>query len=62
MSVRPETIERLADLPNVAISQGALLSGYTRFGIGGPADVYVEARDEQSFIRALDLAKSSGSA
>lgn len=62
MSVRPETIERLADLPNVAISQGALLSRYTRFGIGGPADVYLEAKDEQSFIRALDVAKSSGAA
>ena len=62
MSVRPETIERLADLPNVAISQEALLSRYTRFGIGGPADVYVEARDEDSFIRALDLAKASGAA
>src|SRR5579872_2943738 len=62
MPVRPETIERLADLPNVAISPGALLSRYTRFGIGGPADVYVEARDEHSFIRALDVAKSSGAA
>ena len=62
MSVRPETIERLADLPNVAISPGALLSRYTRFGIGGPADVYAEARDEHSFIRALDVAKSSGAA
>ena len=62
MSVRPETIERLADLPNVAISQGALLSRYTRFGIGGPAEVYAEARDEQSFIQALAVAKASGSA
>ena len=62
MPVRPETIERLADLPNVAISPGALLSRYTRFGIGGPADVYVEAGDEHSFIRALDVARSSGAA
>ncbi len=60
MSVRPETIQRLADLPNVAVSQAAPLSRYTRFGIGGPAEVYVEARDEHSFIQALDLAKSSG--
>ena len=62
MSVRPETIERLAGLPNVAISPGALLSRYTRFGIGGPADVYVEAHNEDSFIQALDVAKSSGAA
>ena len=62
MSVRPETIERLANLPNVAISPGALLSRHARFGIGGPADVYVEARDEDSFIEALHIAKSSGAA
>ena len=60
MSVRPETIERLANLSNVAISQGALLSRFTRFGIGGPAEVYVEARDEDGFIGALDVAKTSG--
>jgi UDP-N-acetylmuramate dehydrogenase len=62
MPVRPETIERLANLPNVAISPGALLSRHTRFGIGGPADVYVEASDERGFIQALDLAKASGAA
>ena len=60
MSVRPETIQRLADLPNVAISQRALLSRYTRFGIGGPADVYVEAADESAFICALQLANAGG--
>ncbi len=60
MPVRPETIERLANLPNVAVSPGVLLSRHTRFGIGGPADAYVEAADESGFIRALDLAKASG--
>jgi UDP-N-acetylmuramate dehydrogenase len=61
MAVRPATIERLANLPNVAISEGALLSRHTRFGIGGPADVYVEARDERAFIDALNLARAGGS-
>jgi UDP-N-acetylmuramate dehydrogenase len=61
MPVRPETIERLTNLPNVAISQGTLLSHHTRFGIGGPAGVYLETGDEQSFIEALRLARSSGS-
>ncbi len=62
MPVRPETIERLANLPNVAISEGALLSRHTRFGIGGPAEVYLETADERSFIQALELVRSSGSA
>ena len=53
MSVRPETIERLASLPNVTISEGALLSRLTRFGIGGPADVYAGSRRRARFIAAL---------
>ena len=60
MPVRPETIERLASLPNVAVSEGALLSRHTRFGIGGPAEVYAETSDQSSFIAALGLAKASG--
>jgi len=61
MPVPPETIHRLANLPNVTISQGAMLSSYTRFGIGGPADVYFETADERSFMEALNIARSSGS-
>jgi len=60
MPVRPETIDRLANLPNVTISRGAMLSRYTRFGIGGPAEVYFETPDEQSFMEALNVARSSG--
>jgi UDP-N-acetylmuramate dehydrogenase len=60
MPVRTETIERLANLPNLAISQGTLLSRHTRFGIGGPAEVYVETADEQSFMQAFAVAQSSG--
>ncbi len=61
MPVRPETIDRLANLPNVTISRGAMLSGYTRFGIGGPAEVYFETSDEPSFMEALHVVRSSGS-
>src|ERR1700687_729709 len=61
MPLRPETIDRLANLPNVTISQGPLLSGYTRFGIGGPAEVYFETSDERSFMGALNVVRSSGS-
>jgi UDP-N-acetylmuramate dehydrogenase len=61
MPVPPETIQRLANLPNVTISQGTLLSQYTRFGIGGPAEVYLETPDQQSFMEALNIAQSVGS-
>lgn len=59
MPVRPETIERLADLPNVAISPGALLSEHSRFGIGGPAEVYFETPDPHSLISALQLIRAA---
>ena len=61
MPVPPETIQRLANLPNVTILQGAMLSQYTRFGIGGPAEVYFETPDQQSFMEALNIARSAGS-
>jgi UDP-N-acetylmuramate dehydrogenase len=60
MTVSAETIDRLARIPNVSVSQCALLSRHTRFGIGGPADVFVEAASEQAFGEALRIAKSSG--
>jgi UDP-N-acetylmuramate dehydrogenase len=60
MHVRPETIERLSSLPNVTMSQGALLSRHTRFGIGGPAEALLETQDESSFIQAIRLASLSG--
>lgn len=60
MTVRRQTIDRLAGIPNVAVLECAPLSRYTRFGIGGPADVLVEARSEESFAEALEVARSSG--
>ena len=59
MTVRQETIERLDRIPNVAISPGALLSHHTRFGIGGPAGLYVEAGSEEGFREALRVARES---
>jgi UDP-N-acetylmuramate dehydrogenase len=61
MTVRKETIERLARIPNVAVWQGVLLSGHTRFGIGGPAEVFAEAASEQGFADALEITRESGS-
>jgi UDP-N-acetylmuramate dehydrogenase len=60
MNVRKETIDQLAGIPNVSVSEGALLSQYTRFGIGGPADVLVQASSEAAFAEALRVSQASG--
>lgn len=43
----------LSDIQGLALRPGAPLSEYTRFGIGGPADLLVETGDEAAFIAAL---------
>jgi UDP-N-acetylmuramate dehydrogenase len=53
-------VRQLASLPNVTVLEGALLSQRTRFGIGGPADVYLETCLESSFTSALQLVRGSG--
>ena len=53
MTVQKETIDQLASIPNVSVSEGVLLSRHTRFGIGGPADVFVQAASEAGFRRGL---------
>lgn len=60
MPVAKELIERLAAIPNAAISRGALLSEHARFGIGGPADVYLETASENSLAEALEAVRESG--
>src|SRR5580692_6340663 len=60
MTVRKETLDRLASIPNVSVSEGVLLSRHTRFGIGGPADVFVQAASEEAFAQALQLSQASG--
>ncbi len=50
----------LAAIPNVTVLPGAPLSRYTRFGIGGPADLYAETADSGAFTAALEAAKASG--
>lgn len=59
MPVPRAAIEQLANIPNLTVSLGALLSERTRFGIGGPAEIYAEAADEQSFIEAWKVARES---
>jgi hypothetical protein len=48
MPTTEETQLRLAEIPNLTVSAHTPLSRYTRFGIGGPADLFAETRDEQA--------------
>src|ERR1700682_3929959 len=60
MPVPEETRSRLAAIPQLRVSEGPLLSQYTRFGIGGPARMFAESADEAAFIAALGVARASG--
>lgn len=60
MSLVEETYRDLASLPGVSVLRNAPLSRYTRFGIGGPADLYAETKDADTFVRSLAIARSSG--
>jgi UDP-N-acetylmuramate dehydrogenase len=60
MSLVGETFERLSRLPEITILQNVPLSRYTRFGIGGPADIFVDTGNPDAFVEALRIARSSG--
>jgi len=60
MPTTEETQARLAEIPNLTVFNQAPLSRYTRFGIGGPADLYAETGSAEAFIAALAVARSSG--
>ena len=60
MPTTEETQARLAAIPNLTVSNQIPLSRYTRFGIGGPADLYAETGSAEAFIAALGVARSSG--
>ena len=60
MPTTEETQARLAEIPNLTVFHQAPLSRYTRFGIGGPADLYAETGSVEAFIAALNVARASG--
>jgi len=60
MVVIEETFGRLGSIPNLQVSRGALLARYTRFGIGGPADIYAETDSVEAFVEALATSRASG--
>jgi len=55
-----ETRQRLAEIPNLTVLTGVPLSRYTRFGIGGPADILAESESVDAFVTALTSARASG--
>ena len=60
MPTTEETQLRLAEIPNLTVSAHTPLARFTRFGIGGPADLFAETRDERAFIAAVEAARGSG--
>lgn len=55
-----ETQARLAGIPNLTVSTDTPLSRYTRFGIGGPADLFAETCSPEAFAGAIGAAREAG--
>ncbi|HWR50948.1 MAG TPA: UDP-N-acetylmuramate dehydrogenase [Bryobacteraceae bacterium] len=60
MPKHEQVLERLAQIPTLQIAQDAALARYTRFGLGGPADVYAETDRVEPFVEALKAVRASG--
>jgi UDP-N-acetylmuramate dehydrogenase len=60
MTTTEETLARLAEIPSLTVLRDDPLSRHTRFGIGGPADLYAETDSETAFAEALAVARASG--
>lgn len=60
MTALERTLDLLGRIPNLQVAEGAALARYTRFGIGGPADVYAETALAEVFVEALRQARASG--
>jgi UDP-N-acetylmuramate dehydrogenase len=55
-----ETFQKLSALADTTVSRDVPLSRHTRFGIGGPADIFVDAPEPARFIDAWRIARASG--
>ncbi len=60
MFATEETLRRLAAVPSLHVSRCAALSSHTRFGIGGPADIFVETAEAEAFLAAMEITRASG--
>ncbi|MCZ2078434.1 MAG: UDP-N-acetylmuramate dehydrogenase [Bryobacteraceae bacterium] len=54
------TAEALSAIPGLEVAEGMPLACHTRFGIGGPADVFGETAGIESFVSALRFVRSAG--
>jgi UDP-N-acetylmuramate dehydrogenase len=52
-----ETQKRLAAIPNLQVLHDVPLARYTRFGIGGPADLLAETASVEAFVDAIRAAR-----
>ena len=50
----------LDEIPELRVRRGVSLAGYTRFGIGGPADVLAETACERAFLDAVRALRAAG--
>ncbi|HET8548726.1 MAG TPA: UDP-N-acetylmuramate dehydrogenase [Bryobacteraceae bacterium] len=60
MPLVAETLSRLAEIPDIRIDREIPLARFTRFALGGPADLLIDAPTETSFIAAADAIRASG--
>ena len=60
MPATEEAQARLAAIPNVTVFPNAPLAPHTRFGIGGPADLFAETDSVEGFMAAWDAVRASG--
>ena len=60
MLITEEARARFAGIPNLTVSESTPLARYTRFGIGGPADLYAETGSVEAFIAAMEAARETG--
>ena len=58
-SVR-DTFSKLGAIPGLAATLDARLSAHARFGIGGPADILVDAGTQAAFMEAIRISRESG--
>lgn len=60
MPITEEAQERLAGIPNLTVCRDTLLALYTRFGIGGPADLFADTTSPDAFAEAVETARAAG--
>ena len=60
MPTTEEMRAHLDAIPNVTVSVDVPLARYTRFAVGGPADLYAETGAESAFLEALHVAEAQG--